>query len=219
MKMDHVARAKSRIINEYRNKDIAVKWLTICPEIGSERLETPLDDIYSSYDVDSVTGHKLDVIGRIVGMPRPIVKVTDSQVFGYLGNDSYVNYNVSPYIGDGEQKELPLSNDLYRKMIKSKIARNISDGTIDSIIESVEIITGIKVAALVDNGDMTFDIGLAYPLDAATAYLVEAYDLIPRPQCTSIGKIFVLPSDIDDIEASSSRIYNYANYTLPAEVA
>ena len=219
MTMDHVERAKSRIINEYRNKPRMVRWLTLVPEIANERLEKALGLVYGSYDVDTVTGEQLDIIGVIVGVPRPILKSGEYQVFGYLGNDNYTNYNIAPYIGDGSQVEAPLNNDLYRKLVKAKIARNVSDGTMDSIIELTELIIGAQVTALVSNGDKSFDIGLATQLDNMTLYLIENFDLIPRPQGTRIGQIFVLPPDIDQIEASSERIYQYSNFTLPGDVS
>lgn len=219
MIMDHVERAKYRIINEYRNKQRMVDWLTITPAIANQNLESPLDRIYRSYDVDTVIGEELDIIGRIVGVPRPILRAAEFDVFGYLGNDSYTNYNISPYIGDGEAVDAPLNNDLYRKLVKAKIARNISDGTADSIIQLVEIIIGVKVTALVSNVDKSFDIGVASTLDNTTLYLIENFDLIPRPQGTRIGEIFVLPINIDEIETSSSHIYEYGNVTLPGDLA
>lgn len=219
MIMDHVERAKTRIINEYRGKNRMVRWLTITPEISNDHVERPLDEIYGSYDVDTVSGEMLDIIGRIVGVARPILRDAEFDVFGYAGNDSYTNYNIAPYIGDGEAIDAPLNNDLYRKLIKAKIARNISDGTADSIIQLVEIIIGVKVTALVDNGDKSFDLGVASQLDNTTLYLIENFDLIPRPQGTRIGQVFVLPIEIDEIESSSSHIYEYGNFTLPGDLA
>lgn len=219
MNMDHVARARSRIINEYRNKPRMVRWLSLLPAIANEELEKALGLVYGSYDVDTVTGEQLDIIGVIVGVPRPILKSGQYQVFGYDGNDNYTNYNLAPYIGDGSQVDAPLNNDLYRKLVKAKIARNVSDGTMDSIIQLTEIIIGVKVTALVSNGDKSFDIGVASQLDSMTLYLIENFDLIPRPQGTRIGEIFVLPLDIDEIELTSSHIYQYANFALPGDVA
>lgn len=219
MIMDHVERAKSRIINEYRGKNRMVRWVTIAPEISNDHVERPLDQIHGSYDVDTVSGEMLDIIGRIVGIARPILRDAEFYVFGYSGNDRYTNYNIAPYIGDGEAIDAPLNNDLYRKLIKAKIARNISDGTADSIIQLVEIIIGVKVTALVDNGDKSFDLGVASKLDNTTLYLIENFDLIPRPQGTRIGQVFVLPANITEIESSSSHIYEYGNITLPGDIA
>lgn len=219
MKMDHVARARSRIVNQYRGKPRMTKWLTLTPEVANRRLEQATDDVYNSYDVDSVTGEQLDVIGRIVGIPRPILRGAAYDVFGYAGNDNYTNYNVSPYIGDGAVVDLPLNNDLYRKLIKAKIARNVSDGTSDSIIQLLEIVLGVKVTSLSSNGDKSFDIGIASELDNTTQYLLENFDLVPRPQGTRIGQIFILPTNIAAIEQASDRIFTYANFTLPGDVS
>ncbi|NMX42961.1 DUF2612 domain-containing protein [Pseudomonas sp. WS 5407] len=219
MNMDHIERAKSRVINEYRDKPRITKWLALLPEIANDHLEKALGQVYGSYDVDTVTGEQLDIIGRIVGVARPILRGAAYDVFGYAGNDAYTNFNIAPYIGDGTMVDAPLNNDLYRKLIKAKIARNVSDGTIDSIIQLVEMIIGIEVTALVDNGDMSFDIGIASALDNTTTYLIENFDLIPRPQGTRIGEIFILPVNISDVESSSSHIYEYANVTLPGDLA
>jgi hypothetical protein len=219
MNMDHVARAKSRTINEYRSKPRMTRWLALLPEIANEQLEKALGQIYGSYDVETATGAQLDVIGRIVGVPRPILRGAAYDVFGYDGNDSYTNYNVAPYIGDGAMVDAPLNNDLYRKLVKAKIARNVSDGTMDSIIELIEMIIGIEVTALIDNGDMSFDIGIASSLDNTTEYLLNNFDIIPRPQGVRLGVIFVLPTNIQAIEDSSAHIYEYANVTLPGDLA
>ena len=219
MIMDHVARARSRIINEYRDKPRMERWLTITPEIANKHLESPLNQIYASYDVDTVTGERLDIIGRIVGMPRPILRGAAYDVFGYAGNDTYTNYNISPYIGDGAMVDAPLNNDLYRKLIKAKIARNISDGTADSIIQLVEMIIDVKVTALIDNGDKSFDIGIASELDNTTEYLLNNFDIIPCPQGARLNSIFVLPTNIGEIERTSLRVYTFANVTLPGDLA
>lgn len=219
MKMDHVARARSRIVNQYRNKPRMTKWLTLTPAVANRRLEDTISAVYNSYDVDSVTGEQLDVIGRIVGAPRPILRGAAYDVFGYAGNDNYTNYNVAPYIGDGAVVDAPLNNDLYRKLIKAKIARNVSDGTSDSIIQLLEIVLGVKVTSLSSNGDKSFDIGIASELDNTTQYLLENFDLVPRPQGTRIGQIFILPTNIAAIEQASSRIFNYSNFTLPGDVS
>lgn len=218
MNMDHVERAKLRIINQYRGKPRITKWLTILPEVANDKLELALDQVYDSYDVDTVTGEMLDVIGRIVGIPRPILRGSAYDVFGYAGNDNYTNFNVAPYIGTGAEADLPLNNDLYRKLIKAKIARNVSDGTSDSIIQLLETVIGIKVTALSSNGDKSFDIGIASELDNTTQYLLDNFDLIPRPQGTRIGQIFILPTNIAAIEQASDRIYRFSNFTLPGDV-
>lgn len=218
--LDHSALAKSRIISQYRGQLKFQAWIDILPAIANRSLESALQTIYNSYNVDLASDELLDVIGRIVGITRPILRTTATDVFGYEGNDSYTPYNVAPYIGSGDLNiDAPLNNDLYRKLIKAKIARNISDGTYDSIILLTEFILGFAVTALVDNGDMTFRLGFEREPDNGTAYLINNFDIIPRPQGVQLLPYFILPSGIEEIERTSTLIYNYSNYTLPGDVA
>ncbi|MNC44799.1 hypothetical protein D3C75_937170 [compost metagenome] len=83
----------------------------------------------------------------------------------------------------------------------------------------MEIIVGVEVTALVDNGDMSFDIGIASELDNTTLYLLNNFDLIPRPQGVRFGELFILPKNIPVVEQTSQHIYDYANITLPGDLA
>ena len=218
--MDHAAKARSRIYAQYRDKPRMVAWLTSGPDIAYEHLERSANAIITSYDVDTARGEDLNIIGRIVGVPRPVVRIPDFAVFGYEGNENYENYNVAPYLGEGDGvNDAPLSDFLYRRLVKAKIARNISDATYDDIIRLARFITGVEVITLVDNQDMTFSLGFEFALDLNTAYLVENFDIIPRPQGVEMLGWFVLPRNIFEIEAASDRIFNYANFTLPGDVA
>jgi hypothetical protein len=43
--------------------------------------------------------------------------------------------------------------------------------------------------------------------------------LIPRPQGVRLGELFVMPSNISEVEQTSQHIYDYANVTLPGDLA
>ena len=78
--------------------------------------------------------------------------------------------------------------------------------------------SGIKVTALIDNGDMSFDIGIASALDNTTEFLLNNFDIIPRPQGVRLGVIFVLPLNISAVEIATSKIYHFSNVTLPGDL-
>lgn len=217
---DYSTKAETRIVSQYRDKPKFNAWVKIIPRIAEADIEPVIQALITSYNPDTASDELLDVIGRIVGQPRPIVKSTITEVFGYDGNPSYVNYNVAPYVGGGgEVQDLPLNDDLYRKLVKAKIARNISDGTYDSTVQLAEFILGFSVTALIDYGDMSFQMGFERDPDANTRFLLENFEIIPRPQGVRLREYFVLPKNIDAIEAASESIYNYANYTLPGDVS
>lgn len=217
--IDHVALAQSRVIAQYRNSPKFLQWIATGPTIAASRLEPVINTLIDSYDVDVVTGNLLDVIGRIVGIVRPTVRFSETNVFGYLGNPSYTGYDVAPYIGDNESNETPLSDDLYRILVKAKIAKNISDATYDSIIQLATFVLGIQVTALIDYEDFTFRLGLDQTPSLQAQYLLQNFDIIPRPHGTKMLDYFLLPKEIAAIEASSDKIYQYANFTLPGDLA
>lgn len=113
--------------------------------------EAVLEKIAASYDIDNADTNQLDVIGRIVGIGR--------------------------YYAAGAT----LTNDIYRLVLKSKVWKNNSDATIDSIIQGVSFITGITKVALVDNEDMTFTIQFFQPLTQTQRDAVTYFDIVPRP--------------------------------------
>lgn len=216
--MDHVGQAKSRVIQQYRNAPKFLEWIASCPRIANDELEEVLLELINSYDVDTAVGAQLDVIGRVVGVVRPIVKYSDYKVFGYYGNDSYVNYGVAPYIGKNDQQETLVSDEFYRVLVKAKIARNISDATLDSIIQLAEFVTGIKVYNLEDREDMTFKLNFTEVPSYQIQFLLNAFDIIPRPQCTTMIPYGITPVNIADIERAADALYQYANFTLPGDV-
>ena len=217
--MDHRERAKSRIVSQYRGKPNFEAWVLLCPTLANQYIEPTIDQLINSYDVDTVNDELLNVIGRIVGIDRPVLRITDLDVFGYDGNPSYTNYNVSPYIGSGDlQIDSPLNNDLYRRLIKAKIARNNSDGSYDSIIQLTTFILGLDVTRIVE-GEMEFRLGFDHEPDQISQFLLDRFEIIPRPQGVRVGPYFILPRNIDEIERTSDLIFNYSNFTLPGDVA
>lgn len=216
--MDHVERAKSRVVQQYRNSPKFLEWIASCPRIANDQLEEVLLDLINSYNVDTAVGEQLDIIGRVVGVVRPVVKYSDYKVFGYYGNDSYVNYGVAPYIGKNDQQETLISDEFYRVLVKAKIARNISDATLDSIVQLAEFVTGIKVYNIDDPEDMTFKINFVENPSYQLQFLLKAFDIIPRPQCTTMLDYGITPINIADIERAADSLYQYANYTLPGDV-
>lgn len=216
--MDHVEQAKSRVIQQYRNAPKFLEWIASCPKIANEQLESVLLELINSYDVDRVTGEQLDVIGRVVGIVRPIVKYSDYKVFGYYGNDSYVNYGVAPYIGKNDQQETLISDEFFRILVKAKIAKNISDATLDSIIQLAQFVTGTQVYNIDDPEDFTFRLNFVEELSYQVQFLLLNFDIIPRPQGVTMLDYAITPINIADIERASNAIFNYANFTLPGDV-
>lgn len=143
----------NRIYNQYRDKPKAVAWYNITPTVA-ENIHSVCDDIRVSYDIDTATGKNLDTLETIV-----------------VSNPSGLD-------------QVPVEIDVdevRRLLVKSKIAKNNSDASYDGIIESLQFITGDEEIEIVDNEDMTFIIYFGRALTPAQRYILDNFDVIPRP--------------------------------------
>lgn len=79
--MDHVAKALSRIIWQYKNSAKFREWVSIAPSIGQEEVEVPLENMINILDVDNNEGKLLDIVGRIVGQDRNHPLLLEDEVY------------------------------------------------------------------------------------------------------------------------------------------
>lgn len=203
--------AIDRIYSQYRNSPKSVAWYNILPTIGSE-LDTAYSDIKQMYDIDSQIGAQLDLIGRVVVQPRNIVFPIDADVAEFGDNfaefgDETTGAVFSSALGSDN---VGLTDEEYRLVLKSKIQRNTSDVTIDSIITAVNtVLTDAFVVQLVNGEDMTFSLIITGTLTATEIALLASDDFIPTPQgvrftgflTSSLGSI---SSTLDDATSNAS---------------
>lgn len=148
-----------------------------------------------NFDLDKVTGYRLDVIGRIVGLPRSVPAVIAKVFFGfkdhsnsngfdsksnaaYIGAPFYSKF--SPAYGDYQ-----LGDNEYRKFLKVKIARNASSSTMSSE-DRVSIQEVIQAAFngeayVTDRKDMTLALNISPQVSVDELRLIIKLGLLPKP--------------------------------------
>ncbi|QDP56511.1 MAG: hypothetical protein Tp118SUR00d2C21406351_17 [Prokaryotic dsDNA virus sp.] len=151
-----------RIYAQYRDKPKAVAWYNILPTQAAQ-IETVLNDIRFSYDIDVNEGAQLDVIGNIVDISRQ-----------YRTKFEEIS---PPFIVDGA-----VDDDVYRILIKSKILKNNSDATLDTIVDSIQFISDATNARVLDHHDMSFSLIFQNALTNKERYILNVFDIVPRPQ-------------------------------------
>jgi hypothetical protein len=116
--------------------------------------------LVSAFDIDTAIGKQLDIIGEWVGRKRRVKKPITGVYFSWdtdgLGWDQGVWQG--PY--DPDDGFLDLSDEIYRLVLKVKIAINHWDGQNDSlpgIIDAALAGSGIRMC-IVDNQDMSISI-------------------------------------------------------------
>lgn len=173
----------NKLYAQYRNKTKLEKWAEI-PRTFADEVIAAASDVSASWDIDNNSGEQLDVIGRIVQRDRSYIANTVLPVYqcNVDGDnecgDEEIQCSATFILNDSD-----LSDDYYRLLLKSKIAKNNSDGTIDSILSAVNIIApDINVMRLTDGEDMTFSIEFYGLADAITRDLLISGEIVPSPQ-------------------------------------
>lgn len=179
--MSTVNYAPDRIYAQYRNKPKAKAWYGIVPTLGLE-ICTAFEQIRTSYDVDKAVDEQLDVIGRIVVIDRSYESSVewDSLLWGQpVAQWGGVNIQ---WESTGLVVNDTVSDAIFRTLIKAKIAKNNSDATLDGIVDALLYITNAAPIRVVDNEDMTMSVSFGSELDDITRFVLNTFDIVPRPQ-------------------------------------
>lgn len=181
----------NRIYSQYRGKPKLVAWLNICRELGLH-----LSDVYAAirqtYDIDSQIGEQLDVIGRIVVIDRSYTGSVALTVYecntdgACEAGDTSVQLSATNMDQDSE-----VSDELFRIVIRAKIAKNTSDGTIESILSACNIlIPNAGFDVLLDNEDMSFSLEFSGLISDLEHWALLNASLIPKPQGVKFNGFF-----------------------------
>ena len=175
--------APDRIYGQYRGdtRPKVQQWYEITRTLGCQ-LSTVAEAIRYSYDIDNATSYELDVLGRIVGISRSYETeiILDPTAFGKTDAQfGGVNQQFGAASISGNQS---VSNQIYRILIRAKIAKNTNDATLDGIVSALNYIVPSPNTRVIDNEDMTFSVSFGAPLDDVQRLVLNTFDIIPRPQ-------------------------------------
>lgn len=171
----------NRIYAQYADKPKAVAWYGITPTM-LEQLEVAAEAVRTSYDIDTALSQSLDVIGRIVVIDRGY----ESQIVidGIQWGQPAVQWgglNIQ-WQSTGMVINQQVSDAIFRTLIRAKIIKNNSEATLDDVVEGLEFITGTSPIRVIDNEDMTFSVSFFSELDTITRFVLNTFDIVPRPQ-------------------------------------
>lgn len=163
------------------------------------RLWKRVTDLYGSipvaFDIDMAGTDQLDIIGRIVDLPRTVNEGQIRTLFGFAENadargfaDKFNTLRPSAPFYDkftAAFTEYQLNNNQYRKFLKAKIALNLCTGALAS--------DGMKLSAqdaileafggrayIVDNQSMSVTLYASPTIPPSELRLIMAMGLLPR---------------------------------------
>ena len=144
------------ITNYHSQKPLFVDHI----DLITRPLTDTADSIFSfitEFDIDTASGVQLDILGKWIGRTRVVSQPISGIYFSFdtdgLGFDQGVWQG--PY--DPDAGFTNLSDDVYRIVLKAKIAINHWDGTNESLPEILDTAldgSGLKMQ-IIDNQDMT----------------------------------------------------------------
>jgi hypothetical protein len=148
------------------------------------------------FDLDSARGYQLDILGKIVGVPRVVPAVLPRIRFGFSNNPNSKGFasrfnllrESAPFANRFEPRftAQQLDDPQYRRLIRVKVAKNICAAymTSDERISIQDVINSAfrGRAYVVDNQDMTLTLYVSPSVSLDELRLIRRLDLLPKPQ-------------------------------------
>jgi len=162
-----------------------------------------IDSFTEEFDIDTSTGDRLDILGRVVGIKRIVAFVVPKIAFGFDENPNARGFDDkfspladrAPFQDKFERAytSLQLDDTAYRYFIRAKISKNVGGPyLVDD--QGLSIQTAINtlfdgLAYVLDKKDMTMALYVSpqYNLDNLRAII--KLDLLPKPQGVRYGVV------------------------------
>lgn len=176
--MNPVEKASTRVLAQDRQFNKNFQFLTIYPEVAMSMYQAA-QDIKNILNIDEPKD--LDLIGRVLGIRRTH---EEKPLNGRsIGNKKCVvgnKYAMCKAATWDQAKDL--SDQIYRMVLKSKVIKNNSRATLMDIERGVASFVTSSNVHVIDEQDMTFRLIFIGQLSTVERYVIDNYDIIPRPQ-------------------------------------
>lgn len=138
------------------------------------------------YNIDTAQGAQLDILGRIVVLPRDFLGTVslNPALFAEITNDPGIfGDETAMFSALSIDQDAQMSDDLYRLAIKSKIIKNNSYATIEDILFGMNfLLPNADVIRITDGEDMSFSIEFYGNITELERWALVNASLVPKPQ-------------------------------------
>jgi hypothetical protein len=150
-----------------------------------------LQSIPSLYDLDNAVGAQLDTVGLWVGVSRNLAEPLTGVYFSF--DTAGVGFDQGVWFGPGDSTTtlFALPDDIYRTLLRAKIAANQWDGSIPDAYAIWDIMLqpiGLDIQ-ITDNGDMTMTQTLVGTPDVVTQAIFNQGLLDLKPAGVSVTNV------------------------------
>lgn len=157
--VDYLAEARDRVTSQFFEKPVFDAFLRT---LIAERVDVQeqIRKLMQERSIDTAVGFQLDIIGNIVGQSRFVPDINPIPFFafdGYVGGGGFVANPLDPTavkfksVGQSALSNEPLQDEDFRRAIRARIIKNSSKGTIEDILEAINVLVPVDN---VSTGDM-----------------------------------------------------------------
>lgn len=146
-------------------------------------LEQVFADLQEKRWIDTSEGVQLDGCGVIVDQSRLINKAIALPFFGFQGQPAARGFGKARFRRrlESHLTTAKLADPEYRKMIKAKVAKNISLGTSEEVIASFATIFNAEKIVITELDNAKIRVGIARELTEAERVFAQAVNLFVKP--------------------------------------
>lgn len=172
-----------RIYAQYRNKPKAVAWYKIAMSLATQ-LSDVSQAVRIMYNIDSASDELLNIIGRIVVVPRNFIGYVALNPGMFAEPDgAEFGDDAAMFSALSVDQDAQMSDDLYRLAIKSKIIKNNKAATIEDILYGMNfLLPNAEVLKVIDGEDMSFSVELYGNITELERWALLNATLVPKPQ-------------------------------------
>lgn len=162
-----------------------------------DALADVLEGLRTAFDLDTAVGLQLDAVGVRVGQTRDLRTPLEGVYFSW--NTEGVGWGEGFWKGkyDPSSGMISLPDDVYRMLLKAKVAANRWDGTTPGAYEAWEIAFADlgSVILIQDNQDMSMTIGIAgMPMNPIFEQLLLQGYVPLKPEGVRVSWYAITPS-------------------------
>lgn len=147
------------ITNYHATKPRYVKHIDLCTRPLADVAAT-MNGLITAFDIDEATGVQLDALGLWIGRSRAVNQPITGIYFSWDNEGLGYDHGIWQGPQDPDEGITRISDEIYRLILKAKIAINSWNGTNDTlpdILDSALNGSGLHMQ-IVDNQDMTIAI-------------------------------------------------------------
>lgn len=194
---EYLDEARSRYTVQFEDQPVFDKYVQLMLSECQE-LQKQYKALMQERSLDTAVGAQLDLLGAIVGQGRMLVNVDIFEFFGFdavpnsLGFGTLGDPSVGGIFYDANNPRfgnVELNDDLYRLLIKAKIAKNVTRATPEDIMRFANFVFSTEGSTIQDEGGAAFRLLVGRQLSAIErnllTYVDKTFDynsyLLPKP--------------------------------------